>query len=70
MTEQVFISMIIDKKSADIRMDGGGGILKIDADTKEARFIRISVMLALLQFKPFPVTIKQADDDAENKDDE
>ncbi|HII0620548.1 TPA: hypothetical protein ACYYHY_004299 [Salmonella enterica subsp. diarizonae serovar 50:r:z] len=63
--------MIIDEKDADIRLDmGKSGVMEFEAGTKEARFIRIGVQLALLQFQPFPITMKQADDDMEGEDDE
>ncbi|MBJ8744057.1 hypothetical protein I5403_06010 [Citrobacter farmeri] len=63
--------MIIDEKDADIRLDmGESGVMEFEAGTKEARFIRIGVQLALLQFQPFPITMKQADDDMEGEDDE
>lgn len=63
--------MIIEQKDADIRLEiGEGEALEFGANTKEARFIRIGVQLALLQFQPFPITMKQADEDTEEKDDE
>lgn len=63
--------MIIENKDADIRLQmGENEVLEFGADTKEARFIRIGVQLALLQFQPFPVTMKQADDNMEDEDDE
>ncbi|MFB9085319.1 hypothetical protein ACFFW8_05460 [Erwinia tracheiphila] len=63
--------MIIDEKDADIRLDmGESGVMEFEADTKEARFIRIGVQLALIQFQPFPITMKPADDDMEGEDDE
>ncbi|NGF03491.1 hypothetical protein G5642_15200 [Citrobacter freundii] len=63
--------MIIENKDADICLQmGENEVLEFGADTKEARFIRIGVQLALLQFQPFPVTMKQADDNMEDEDDE
>lgn len=63
--------MIIDNKDADIRLEmGESEVLEFGADTKEARFIRIGVQLALLQFQPFPSTMKPADDNMEDEDDE
>lgn len=63
--------MIIAEKDADIRLDmGESGVMEFGADTKEARFIRIGVQLALLQFQSFPITMKQAGDDMEDEDDE
>lgn len=63
--------MIIDNKDADIRLEmGESEALEFSADTKEARFIRIGVQLALLQFQPFPITMQPADDDMEGEDDE
>lgn len=63
--------MIIDNKDADIRLEmGESEVLEFGADTKEARFIRIGVQLALLQFQPFPITMKPADDNMEDDDDE
>lgn len=63
--------MSIDEKDADIHLDlGESGVMEFEADTKEARFIRIGVQLALLQFQPFPITMKQADDDMEDENDE
>ncbi|MCX9039380.1 hypothetical protein NLN82_25570 [Citrobacter portucalensis] len=63
--------MIIDNKNADICLQmGENEVLEFGADTKEARFIRIGVQLALLQFQTFPVTMKQADDNMEDEDDE
>jgi|GEM_PF-3521370 hypothetical protein len=63
--------MIINQKDADIRLAmEEDEVLEFEADTKEARFIRIGVQLALLQFQPFPITIKQADEDMEDEDDE
>ncbi|EAW1071670.1 hypothetical protein VJ309_004034 [Salmonella enterica] len=61
--------MIIDEKDADIRLDmGESGAMEFGADTREARFIRIGVQLALLQFQPFPITMKQADDAEDDSD--
>ncbi|ASG15949.1 TPA: hypothetical protein MOX26_003539 [Salmonella enterica subsp. enterica serovar Ball] len=61
--------MIIDEKDADIRLDmGESGSMEFGADTREARFIRIGVQLALLQFQPFPITMKQADDAEDDSD--
>ncbi|EAO8868257.1 hypothetical protein C5D22_13165 [Salmonella enterica subsp. enterica serovar Newport] len=61
--------MIIDEKDADIRLDmGESGSMEFGADTREARFIRIGVQLALLQFQPFPITMKQADDVEDDSD--
>ncbi|WPM85233.1 hypothetical protein QNH14_02360 [Apirhabdus apintestini] len=66
--------MIIDNRDADICLhmgdSGDNQVLEFGAHTKEARFIRIGVQLALLQFKPFPVTTKPVDDDAEDEGDE
>lgn len=62
--------MIIDNKDAGIRIEmGESEVLEFGADTKEARFIRIGVQLALLQFQSFPITMKPADD-MEDEDDE
>lgn len=63
--------MVIDNKDADICLEmGESEVLEFGADTKEARFIRIGVQLALLQFQPFPITMKPADDNMEDDDDE
>jgi hypothetical protein len=64
--------MIIDKKDAGICLQlgdlGDNQVLEFGAHTKEARFIRIGVQLALLQFQPFPITMKQADDAEDDSD--
>ena len=63
--------MVIDNKDADICLEmGESEVLEFGADTKEARYIRIGVQLALLQFQPFPITMKPADDNMEDEDDE
>ncbi|HGA5438215.1 TPA: hypothetical protein ACISY6_002226 [Salmonella enterica subsp. enterica serovar Eastbourne] len=66
--------MIIDEKDADICLQPSDSddnqTMEFGAHTKEARFIRIGVQLALLQFQPFPITMKQADDDMEDEGDE
>jgi len=88
MSEQQFISMLIDLKSwhqkrvdncqmiidnkdADICMDmGNGEFTKFPAHSVQACFIRIGVQLALLQFQPFPITMKQADEDMDEGDED
>ncbi|ASG63806.1 hypothetical protein CEW81_16985 [Kluyvera genomosp. 3] len=63
--------LIIDTKDADICIDmGEDGERVFPAYSVQAAFIRIGVQLALLQFQPFPITMKQADDDMEDEDDE
>ncbi|MFV0263472.1 MAG: hypothetical protein ACK5JN_13720 [Kluyvera sp.] len=66
--------MIIDNRDADICLQmgelGDNEVIEFGADTKEARFIRIGVQLALLQFQSFPITMKPADDNMEDEDDE
>lgn len=66
--------MIIDNRDADICLQmgelGDSEVIEFGADTKEAHFIRIGVQLALLQFQPFPIAMKPADDNMEDEDDE
>lgn len=63
--------MIIDNNDADICMDmGNGEFREFPAHSVQACFIRIGVQLALLQFQQLPITMKPADDDMEDEDDE
>lgn len=64
--------LIIDNDDADICLDmGDSEKLEFGAKTKEARFIRIGIMLALQQFRPFPISITQPEDaEMEEEDDE
>jgi len=66
---------VIDNADADIKLVTGddGQERVIEAGSKAAKWLRIGMSLALLQFTPCPVTINvptDADDSEEDCDDE